>query len=261
MVQIDLSGKTALVTGASMGLGLAMARRFAASGANVAILARGAEALEEARHAIEAEGGGAVEAIACDVTDRQALDAAFARAEARFGQVDILVNNAGSSLRKPIDEITHDEILADFDLKLMAAIRLIQLAVPGMKARRDGRIINVSAVVGKAPGGGAVPTALSRAAGLSLTRTLSQELAPWNIRVNALCVGKIKSGQWERRYAASGKGQSYEEFLRPVAETVPMGRLGEAEEFANAACFLVSDAASYITGAALNVDGGLSPVA
>lgn len=257
---IDLRERTALVTGASSGLGLAMARRFAASGARVAMMARGEAQLRQAAAAIAAETGGETLALVCDVTDAAARAAALAEMEARFGPADILVNNAGSSQRGPIEEAGRDAILADLDLKLLAAIALIQAVVPAMKQRRSGRILNVSAIVGKAPDGGSVPTSLSRAAGLALTRTLARELAPWNILVNALCVGKIKSGQWERRHAASGGGLDYDAFLAPMAKTIPLGRLGEAEEFANAACFLVSDAASYITGAALNVDGGLCPV-
>lgn len=260
-MQIDLTGKTALITGASTGLGKATAQRLAAAGANVAILARTEAVLAEAAEEIGRTATGAVEAIACDITDAAARDAAVDRVLARFGQIDILVNNAGSSQRGPIEQVTRAHILEDMDLKLLAAVALIQRVVPGMKARRAGRIINVSAIVGKAPDGGSVPTSLSRAAGLTLTRVLSRELAPYNILVNALCVGKIKSGQWERRYEKSGKSVSYEEFLRPVDETIPLGRMGEAEEFANVALFLASDLASYVTGAAINVDGGLCPVA
>jgi len=260
-MQIDLNGRTALITGASTGLGKATAQRLAASGANVAILARTEATLAAAAEEIGRTARGGVEAIACDVTDASARDAAVDRVLARFGAIDILVNNAGSSQRAPIEDVTRAHLVEDMDLKVMAAVALIQRVVPGMKERRRGRIINVSAIVGKAPDGGAIPTALSRAAGLTLTRVLSRELAPWNILVNALCVGKIKSGQWERRYAKAGAGQSYEEFLNPVARTIPLGRLGEAEEFANVACFLASDLASYVTGAAINVDGGLCPVA
>ncbi|MBM9592993.1 SDR family oxidoreductase [Roseitranquillus sediminis] len=258
---IDLTGRTALVTGASSGLGKAVAARLAASGARVAVLARGEDALAAAADAIRAEAKGEVLPIPCDITDPAQRDAAMGQATDRFGAVDILVNNAGSSRRGEVETLTRDGVVEDLDLKLLAPLALIQAVVPTMKERRWGRIVNVSAVVGKAPDGGSMPTSLSRAAGLSMTRTLSRELAPWNILVNALCVGKIKSGQWERRYEASGKAQSYEEFLAPVAKTIPLGRMGEAEEFANAACFLVSDQASYITGAAINVDGGLCPVA
>lgn len=260
-MQIDLSGKTALVTGASTGLGKAMALRLAASGADVAILARTEATLLAAAAEIGRSAGGGVEAVACDVTDAEARDRAVDQVMARFGKIDILINNAGSSQRAPFEEVTRGHIIEDMDLKLMAAVALIQRVVPGMKDRRTGRILNVSAIVGKAPDSGSIPTALSRAAGLTLTRVLARELAPWNILVNALCVGKIKSGQWERRYAKAGTGKSYEEFLRPTGETIPLGRLGEAEEFANVACFLASDLASYVTGAAINVDGGLCPVA
>ncbi|TVR06222.1 MAG: SDR family oxidoreductase [Salinarimonadaceae bacterium] len=258
---IDLKGRVALVTGGSTGLGRAMAERFAASGADVAILARNPEPLAAAEAAIKKAGGGNAMAVACDITDAAARDAALAQVMARFGRVDILVNNAGASQRGPIETVSRAGMVADMDLKIFAAAELIRDVVPGMKERRWGRVINVSAIIGKAPDAGSIPTSLSRAAGIAMTRALSREFAPWNILVNALCVGKIKSGQWERRYAKSGSGQSYEEFLAPIGETVPLGRIGEAEEFANVACFLASDAASYVTGAAINVDGGLCPVA
>ncbi|MCG6122257.1 MAG: SDR family oxidoreductase [Microvirga sp.] len=258
---IDLTGRVALVTGGSTGLGRAMAERFAASGAAVAILARNPETLAAAENAINTAGGGRAMAVACDITDAAARAAALAEVTDRFGRVDILVNNAGSSQRGPIETVDRAKLIADMDLKIFAAAELIRDVVPGMKERRWGRVINVSAIIGKAPDAGSIPTALSRAAGIAMTRALSREFAPWNILVNALCVGKIKSGQWERRYAASGAGQTYEEFLAPVGATIPLGRMGEAEEFANVACFLASDAASYVTGAAINVDGGLCPVA
>src|SRR3546814_4653726 len=123
-----------------------------------------------------------------------------------------------------------------------------------MKARRWGRIINVVSANAKAPKGESAPTTLSRSAGLTLTKVMSQELAPWNILVNALCVGVIKSGQWERRHAQQAPDTDYDAFLKPQAARVPLGRVGEAEEFANVACFLASDAASYVTGTAINVD-------
>jgi 3-oxoacyl-[acyl-carrier protein] reductase len=138
---------------------------------------------------------------------------------------------------------------------------MAQLVVPGMRQRRWGRIINIVSINARAPKPGSAPTTLSRAAGLTLTKVMSQELAPDNILVNALCIGSIKSGQWHRRHQQTAPGIPYEDYLKPFAEAVPLGRLGEPEELANVACFLASDAASYVTGAAINVDGGSSPVA
>lgn len=258
-MQVDLTGRSALVTGASTGLGLATAQRLASSGANVAILARRADALKAAAETIRRKASGMVLPLACDVTDEAATKAAADAAIGSFGGLDILVNNAGGSSRGPVETLDRKEILKDLDVKLLAALALIRHVVPGMKQRRWGRILNTTAIVGKIPDAESMPTSLSRAAGIAMTRALSQELAPWNILVNTLCVGKIRSGQWDRRFAASG-AESFEAFVRPVAETIPMGRIGEAEEFANVACFLASDLASYVTGAAINIDGGLCPV-
>lgn len=253
-MQIDLTGRTALITGASMGLGLGMARRMAGSGANVVMLARGQGDLVTAAADIET-----AHPIACDITNEAAREAAVAQALDRFGTIDILINNAGSSQRGPVEDATRERMTQDLDLKIYAPLALIRAVLPGMKARRWGRVLNVTAVVGKTPNADSLPTSVSRGAGITMTKALSQELAPWNILVNALCVGKIKSGQWERRFAASGQ-DDYKAFLGPTAETVPLKRLGEAEEFANVACFLASDAASYVTGTAINVDGGLCAV-
>jgi NAD(P)-dependent dehydrogenase (short-subunit alcohol dehydrogenase family) len=257
---IDLSGRKAVITGASQGLGRAMAARFSASGADVALVSRDAGRLDAAVEGMRAEARGALLAVPCDITDEGARAEALARIEDRFGAVDILVNNAGSSRRGPVEEQDRAAMIGDLDLKLLAPLALIQAVVPGMKARRWGRILNITAIVGKTPDGGSLPTSVSRGAGITMTKALSKELAPWNILVNTLCVGKIKSGQWERRHAAQGAGQSYEEFLAPTAATVPLGRMGEAEEFAAVACFLASNAASYVTGTAINVDGGLCAV-
>jgi NAD(P)-dependent dehydrogenase (short-subunit alcohol dehydrogenase family) len=259
-MQIDLTGKTALITGGSRGLG-AIALRFARSGADVAILARDAGALDEAATAIrEAAPARRVMAVSADLARPAAMERAVAGVLGEFGHVDILVNNAGSSFRRPFAELTRDDILADMDLKLFPALRLAQLLVPGMRERGAGRIINVLSINAKAPKAGSAPTTLSRAAGLVLTKVLAHELAPDNILVNALCVGQIKSGQWARRHRQQAPALSYDAFLADAAKTVPLGRMGEPEEFADVACFIASDAASYVTGTAMNVDGGLSPV-
>lgn len=257
---IDLSGHTTLITGASQGLGRAMAARLSASGADVILVARDMARLQETCADLAGTARGALLPIACDITDVPARDAAMAEALDRFPTIDILINNAGSSRRGPIEDQPRAAMIDDLDLKLLAPLALVQAVLPGMKAQRWGRILNVTAIVGKTPDGGSLPTSVSRGAGITMSKALSRELAPWNILVNALCVGKIKSGQWERRHAAAGDDTSYEAFLEPVAKTVPLGRLGEAEEFANVACFLASDLAGYVTGTAINVDGGLCAV-
>ena len=129
-----------------------------------------------------------------------------------------------------------------------------------MRARKFGRIINVLNTGAKAPPAGGAPTAVSRAAGLAITKILASEGAADNVLVNGLMVGKIESGQWERRHAATGSNESLADYYADMGKDLPMGRLGTAQEFANMACFLVSDAGSYVSGTAINVDGGLSPV-
>lgn len=261
-MDIRLDGRAALITGGSEGLGKGMALKFAASGADVAILARRPDALEAAKAEIEAAGGGNVVAVSCDLLDAAATASAFAEAEAALGKIDILVNNAGTSRAKPFEDITDDEWHEDLELKLMAAVRLCRHALPGMKERRWGRIVNVLNIGAKAPRPGGAPTAVSRAAGLALTKVLAGDGAPHNVLVNALMVGLIKSGQWERAHDRAETSETYEVFVQGMADdrNIPLGRIGETEEFANIACFLASDAAGYITGTSINVDGGWSPV-
>ena len=259
-MDVRLNGKTALITGGSLGMGRAMALRFGASGAEVAIVARRPEVLEEAKAEIAKAGAPRVESYPCDVADGAAVKAMFAKVTEDFGKVDILVNNAGSSQTAAFEEITDEVWQADLELKLFSAIRLCRLAFPGMKERKWGRIINVLNSYAKAPRAGGAPTAVSRAAGMALTKVLAGEGAPHNVLVNALCTGLIVSDQWRRRYQREGAQGSFEEFLGNMGKEIPLGRVGEAEEFANIACFLASDASSYITGTAINVDGNLSPV-
>jgi 3-oxoacyl-[acyl-carrier protein] reductase len=261
-MDIRLDGRAALITGGSEGLGKGMALRFAASGADVAILARTPAALEAAAAEIDAAGGGRVMTLPCDLLDATATTAAFAEAESTLGKIDILVNNAGTSRAKAFETVTDDEWHEDIELKLMAAIRLCRAALPAMKERKWGRIINVLNIGAKAPRAGSAPTAVSRAAGLALTKVLAGDGAPHNVLVNALMVGLIKSGQWERAHTNAGSNESYEVFTQNMADgrQIPLGRIGETEEFANIACFLASDQAGYITGTSINVDGGASPV-
>jgi 3-oxoacyl-[acyl-carrier protein] reductase len=259
-MEIRLDGKTAIVTGGSKGLGLAMAEKFASCGADVAILARSPETLGEAKQRIQANANGKVAAISCDVSKAADIRKACDQVMSEFGKIDIFVNNAGQSTRGPSETITDEMWQADLDLKLFAQIRFCRLIFPQMKQRRWGRIISVLNIGAKAPGADSAPTSVSRAAQMAFTKALSHEGAPHNVLVNSLHVGVIVSDQIVRRHQREGANVSLEEFIRQAGQGVPLGRMGRAEEFANVACFLASDAASYVTGCAINVDGGRSPV-
>ena len=264
-MDVRMDGRVAVITGASTGLGLAMAKEFAASGASVALLARKQDALAAAKAEVQKAAGKAnikIEAYSCDVAKAEPIADTFKKIEAEFGKVDIVVNNAGISHAKSFETVTDEDWQGDLDLKLFAAIRLSRAAIPGMRERKWGRIVNVLNIGAKAPTANSTPTSVSRAAGLALTKAMSQELAKDNILVNAMLVGLIESDQWQRRHkTAAGEGKTYEEFLAGMATgRIPLGRMGKAEEFARMACFLCSDAGSFITGVSINVDGGASPV-
>jgi NAD(P)-dependent dehydrogenase (short-subunit alcohol dehydrogenase family) len=259
-MQLTMKGRNALITGGSLGIGRAIARHFAQAGANVAIVARRQSVLEEARAAIAAGTNAKVVTAAADVGTAEGCRAAYETAEKGLGHIDVLVNNAGTSQRGPFESITDELWQHDLDLKLFAAIRLSRAAFAGMKARRWGRIINVLNTGAKAPPPTGAPTAVTRAAGMALTKVLAGEGAPHNVLVNAVLVGRIESDQWVKRHAAENKGRSLEEFYAEMGKSIPMGRIGTAEEFANMVLFLASDAGSYVTGTAINIDGNLSPV-
>jgi 3-oxoacyl-[acyl-carrier protein] reductase len=260
-MDIRLDGKSAIVTGGSKGLGLAIAKEFAASGANVAILARDQASLNDAKAEIEKVAKGAkVLAISCDVSKKAPIEAAVAQCNSEFGKVDIFVNNAGQSTRGPSETITDEQWQADLDLKLFAQVRFCRILMPQMKQRKWGRIISVLNIGAKAPGADSAPTSVSRAAQMALTKAMSMEGAPHNVLVNSLHVGVIVSDQIKRRFDRERPNVSFEQYVAEAGKAVPMGRMGKAEEFANVATFLASDAAGYVTGCAINVDGGRSPV-
>jgi 3-oxoacyl-[acyl-carrier protein] reductase len=258
-MKMSMDGKVAIVTGGSKGIGLAVARAFATAGARVAIVARGADALQAARLSLGTEGL-AVRDYVCDVSKADDIGSAHQRIVSDFGQVDVLVNNAGTSRAMAFETVTDEIWQEDLDLKLFAAIRMSRLVWPGMKARRFGRIINVLNTGAKAPPARSTPTSVSRAAGMALTKAMASEGGEHNILVNALLVGLIVSDQWVRKHATTTTGESFDDFTSNMAQGIPLGRMGSAEEFANLACFLASDLGSYITGTAINVDGGRSPV-
>jgi NAD(P)-dependent dehydrogenase (short-subunit alcohol dehydrogenase family) len=258
-MEISLKGRSAIVTGGSKGIGYAIATRFAASGADVAILARGREALDEAVTSIKASArGGKVIGVQADVSTADGLQRAYDEVMKAFGKVDIAVNNAGTSRNGAFEKLTDEIMQKDLDDKLFAAIRMVRLVAPQMKERRWGRIINVLNIGAKAPRPNSMPTSLSRAAGMALTKALASEFAPHNVLVNAMLVGLIEADQHVQ--AAKRSNTPLADYYKAREKEIPLGRVGKAEEFANLACFLVSDAASYIAGTATNVDGGRSPV-
>jgi len=183
----------------------------------------------------------------------------FQKVLSKLGRVDILINNAGHAKAGEFESISDEEWQYDFDLKLMAAVRLSRLVFPGMKERNWGRIINMLNTMAKTPSAGSAPTSVTRAAGMALTKVLAGEGAPYNILVNGFNIGRIKSDQIQRAYDATNKELSFEDFVARAGKNIPIGRFGEAEECANLACLLCSDAGGYVTGTSINVDGGLSP--
>ena len=259
-MDVRMDGRNAIITGGSRGLGRAMAMRFAQSGANVAIVARRENVLADTKAEIEAAAASAtVVTCTADVSSAEGVESAFNTAVSGLGQIDIVVNNAGTSMARPFEEITDEMWQTDLELKLFGAIRMIRLALPGMKQRGWGRIINILNTGAKSPRAGSTPTTVSRAAGLNLTKSLSLEYAPHGILVNALCTGLIVTDQLESMRDRGAPDKTIAEFQEVLAGRIPLGRMGTAEEYANVACLLASDAGGYVTGTAINIDGGSSP--
>jgi NAD(P)-dependent dehydrogenase (short-subunit alcohol dehydrogenase family) len=217
--------------------------------------ARRQDVLERAAGAIRAATGADLLALPTDVTRAAEVEAFVKATVDRFGGVDILVNNAGTSAAAGFEQVDDATWQADIDVKLMAAIRFCRLVIPHMKRRGGGRIVNVTTVGGKAPVPRSLPTSVTRAAGINLTKSLAHEYAADRILVNTICLGIVKSAQWERRLQGDP-----EAFYRDVAKkrNIPLGRVGEAAEFADLVAFLASERAGYITGTAINFDGGMS---
>jgi NAD(P)-dependent dehydrogenase (short-subunit alcohol dehydrogenase family) len=258
-MDLQLEDKVFLITGGSSGLGKALAEQLVREGARgVAVMARDAERLAATAKELR-DGGGDVLDVAGDAKRVEDLTRFVESAGGRWGRIDGVVNNAGELAAGPFAD--HDDKVWEDDLalKLMGAVRLTRLALPALRESR-GAVVNTLATSGKAPDAFTTPTSVSRAAGLALTKALSRELAPEGIRVNAVLIGVIESGQLERRASTAGiTPQAYYE--RMVADCrIPLGRVGRAAEFADLASFLLSSRASYITGTAVNLDGGLCPV-
>ena len=256
-MQLNLQGKVAIVSGGTQGIGRATAEKFAAEGASVVIVARARERLDAVVAAINTNGGKAI-GVPADMSNEADAARVIPAAVQAFGRVDILVNNAGTSNRGAFESVTDSTWQADFDLKMFGAIRLIRKAIPEMRKQGGGRIINITNIGAKQPQAGSMPTSVTRAAGLAMTKALSKEFAADNILVNTVCIGLIRAGQHETKAAKAGR--EVEELYTEMGKAIPLGRVGHAEEVANVIVFLGSDAASYVTGTSINLDGGTSGV-
>ncbi|MFZ0249003.1 MAG: SDR family oxidoreductase [Acidimicrobiales bacterium] len=256
-MDLELTGRTVLITGGTDGLGLALATQLAREGAAVAVCGRDEERLRAAEAALGAVGGDVL-AQRADVSQVADLEAFVGAAVSRWGRVDGIVHNAGRASAGSIEAVDDATWESDVQLKLMAAVRLTRLALPHLRAR-GGAVLFTLAMAAKAPGAASEPSSVTRAAGMALMKALSKELAPDGIRVNAVLIGLIESGQWARVAANSGTGlqEFYDRFAADSG--IPLGRFGRAAEFADLGCFLLSSRASYVTGTAINLDGGLSP--
>jgi NAD(P)-dependent dehydrogenase (short-subunit alcohol dehydrogenase family) len=256
-MDLELAGKVVLITGGTDGLGLALASQLAGEGAYVAVCGRSEDRLESARTEFEA-GGGDLLAVQADVSQPADLERFVDVSVARWGRIDAVVHNAGRASGGSIESIDDRTWEEDFQLKLMASVRLTRLALPHLRASR-GSVLFTLAVSAKTPGAGSEPSSVNRAAGMALMKALSKELAPAGIRVNAVLIGLVESGQWVRVAESSGLSldEFYERFSRDAA--IPLGRFGRSQEFADLGCFLLSARASYLTGVAINLDGGMSP--
>src|SRR5947199_1948096 len=241
----DFTGRVALVTGAFRGLGFATAQRLAARGAAVAVHVRDPERAAEAARRLGDRGF----AVSGDLGSSADLQSIVDRTLDRFGRLDVLVNNAAVALATRFEKITEEEWRRTFEINVTAVFLLIRAALPAMKEQRYGRIVNLSSTAGKTVStlGGAHYTA-SKAALLGLTRAAAKELGPYGITVNAICPGLFDT-ELTRETATP-------EQLAAIAQTFPVRRLGEAVEVADLICFLASEAAGYITGASLDINGG-----
>ena len=260
-MDLGLQGKVAIITGGSEGIGRATAMSFGREGARLVLCARRMNELETAAREISGSTGAEVVPFRADVTEPLQIQGLVKAAIEQFGQLDILINNVGSSQMYAFNDVTDEQWQSDLEIKLFAAIRSVRAALPHLKQGGGGSIINLLNIGAKQPGPRSLPTSVTRAAGMALTKALSKDLAADNIRVNGINIGLVKSGQHERTWRGALEGsQTLDGFYTELAHRrgIPLGRVGEAEEVADLIVFLCSKQGAYITGASINVDGGLS---
>ncbi|MDC0093763.1 SDR family oxidoreductase [Alphaproteobacteria bacterium] len=256
MFDLGLKDKVILITGGSDGLGYASAELLSSQEAKVVICGRRGDYLKERAESISEKTKNAVLAIEADVSKAIDCKRLVEETISNFKKIDVLVNNAGASAAGLFEDVTDKNWEDDINLKLMSTVRMCRLVIPYMKSNEEGVIINATIGGGKAPNAGSLPTTVTRAAGINLTKSLANEYAKNNIRVNTICIGLIKSAQWDRKSGAGGVDELYTE----MSKKVPMGKVGEEIDYANLVAFLSSKRSAYITGTAINLDGGLCPV-
>lgn len=257
-MDLGLTGKSVVVTGASSGVGLATARMLLAEGARVIGCARDVERLKVA---LDADGHpGQVFAGAADVTDRAAVDTLISSAVEAFGGIDAVVCNAGQSLMASIDDTTDEQIRNEFELKIFGALNVIRATQPYLAKSEVASIVTVNAILSRQPEPQLAITASARAALLNLTKSLVSSLGADGIRINSVLLGLIDTGQWSRRFDASGTDLSYDDWSGELAADrgIILGRFGTADEIAFPIISLLSPRSSYTTGASIDVGGGVA---
>jgi 3-oxoacyl-[acyl-carrier protein] reductase len=252
-VKLGLEGRRALVTGGSKGLGEAIARELVGEGVSVAICSR-----NEAEVTAAAEEIGAAYAQVADVTDPEQVRDFVARSADALGGIDFLVNNAGGAHPGTFATLTDENWAADFDVKVFSLIRCSREVLPHMRDAGGGRIVNIGAVYSRYPDPAFFATSVNRSAGNAFTKTLAMEVAKDNILVNGVNIGFVTTPQWDNIHQRRAPELPREEFFdRLAAQEVPLGRFGTADEVSGLVAFLLSERASYITGASIDVAGGM----
>jgi 3-oxoacyl-[acyl-carrier protein] reductase len=263
-MELKLSDRVALVTGASKGIGREIALELAEAGADVVLCARGAAELERVADEVRRRGRQA-ETVAADVATAAGPGVVFGRACERFGRVDVLVNNAGKGAPKRLLDLTDEDWQASFDLNFMSAVRLSLACIPLMRARGGGRIINISSRVGRQPDPYFAPYAAAKAALINFTKNLANAFSKDGILCNCIVPGLVRTDAVEEaaRASAAATGKTVDEVFAATlkARPIPVGRIGEPADVAGLVVFLASDRASWITGSTFTVDGGIIPVA
>jgi 3-oxoacyl-[acyl-carrier protein] reductase len=258
-VELGLEGKVAIVCGASRGMGKAIAKKLASEGAQVAIVARDQKSLNAAAKEI-AGAGSDVFRISADLSKPADVFKIVKQVQKEFGTVHILINNAGGPPPGNFSDVSDEDWETTFQRNLKSAILLSRQVVPLMKKQKFGRILNIASQVVKEPPPGMVLSNTLRAGVVAFAKSISHELAPFNITVNTLLPGPILTDRLHAlvQLRAKKESKSIQTVLKEIANSVPVKRIGTPEEFANVAVFLVSEAASYVTGTTLAVDGGIT---